>query len=290
LQTRHDVIRIARNAGRLPVKGPGQNFLIDGNIARIVTGHGELSAEDFVWEVGTGTGILTELLAEKCAHVFSVDIDGKLQDAARKELKSFPNITFINIDILDSKHKLSAEVLTRIREFLSSKPELTLKIISNLPYNIATPFILNALKEDILIERMIVMVQREIAERIASAPARSSYGALSVMAQTLADVEIIHLMSRNVFWPRPKIESAVLKITPKSGEKLAQIDISGLKSLMHTLFGQRRKKVLGVVRKNLGEDAFAHFRQYFIKNDINLNARPQDIATVDFIALSKYNK
>ena len=289
MQTKHDVKRILESAGRVPGRGPGQNFLVDGNLLRMMASLGELELRDVVWEVGTGTGALTELLAEKCDHVFTVDIDEPLQGAARRELASFTNITFILGDVLASKHAISPDVPGAINRYMGTHPDRNLKVVSNLPYNIATPFILNALAGKPVPVMMVVMVQREAAERLAGAPGTAAYGAASVMAQALAHVEVVRILSRHVFWPKPKVESAILRVTPRPLEEMEGVKIDAVKSLADVLFQHRRKRVLGVVRKYLGEEAFVDFQKYFERKGINPNARAQNLATVDFIRLAKYN-
>jgi len=289
LQTKHDVKRILESAGLVPVKGPGQNFLVDGNLLRLMASLGELEGRDVVWEVGTGTGALTELLAERCERVFTVDVDERLQAAARRQLERSSNVTFILGDVLASKHVLAPAVLAPILGYLEAHPGKRLKVVSNLPYSIATPFVMDALAEKIPLALMVVMVQREAAERLTGAPGSAAFGVASVMAQALARVEIVRLVSRHVFWPKPKVESAIVRITPRPPEETAGLEIAAVKSLADVLFQHRRKRVLGVARKFLGEDVAARFRSYFELKGIDENARAEDLAVFDFVELAKYN-
>ena len=289
MQTKRDITRILAEADLLPVKGPGQHFMIDGNTLRKTAAMAELTPNDLVLEVGTGTGVLTELLAQQAGHVVTVDLDERLQAAAAAELADFDNITFIRTDVLETKHRLSAAVTGAIESRLEHSGE-QLKIVSNLPYNIATPFILNTLESPLPVTLMVVMVQREAAERLAAASGTAAYGGASVIAQTLSEVAIAHRVPPTAFWPKPRVSSAILRIQPRRAKNSEPVDISALRSLTEILFQQRRKRVLSTVRKRLGARAHECFERIFAERAIRSDARPEELRVIDFQRLSNYNQ
>jgi len=287
MQTKHDVARILSEAGLLPVKGPGQNFLVDGNLLRKMADLTEPDGRDTILEVGTGTGALTEVLAEKAGRVFTVDIDRRLQEAAARALRRLDNIVYINADILASKRALAPEVVDRVAAHLACQENPRLKIASNLPYNVATPFVINTLESELPVERMIVTVQREVAERLAASPGSSTYGVTSVIVSVLADVSIVHTISPNVFFPKPKVSGAILRIAPKSKSDRPQVSMAALRRLAETVFQHRRKQALGTVRHAFGVETLETCREVFARRSIASNARPQDLSPADYIELAK---
>jgi len=190
----------------------GQNFLIDLNLVRVIVDTAQLSADDVVLEVGTGVGSLTGLIAPQVAHVVTVEIDPRMAQLASEDLIDFANVTVLPIDALAGKHTLNPVVLAEIDRHLSAASERRFKLVANLPYVVATPLIANLLELDRPPETMTVTIQKELGDRLAAQPGTKDYGALSFWLQCQCRVEIMRIMAPTVFWPRPKVHSAIVQI------------------------------------------------------------------------------
>jgi 16S rRNA (adenine1518-N6/adenine1519-N6)-dimethyltransferase len=221
----------------------GQNFLIDLNLLDLVVRSAELDKSDAVLEVGTGTGSLTAELAKFAGSVTTVEIDKMLQPVAEQIVGYRPNVKFVFGDALASKNELNPTMLEAWDESVKQHGCTRRKLVANLPYVIATPLVSNLLISGIPIECMVVMVQWEIAERMRAEPGTKDYNALSVLMQSVADVEIVRKVLPTNFHPRPKVDSAIVKITP-SAEKRAKIgDVKRFRNFLRDLYVHRRKNL-----------------------------------------------
>ncbi len=253
-QTISFIKRRLDEAGIYPVSRYGQNFLTDLNLVRMIADSAELGPQDIALEIGTGTGSLTAMIAEKAGHVITVEIDKNLHQLAREELASFNNITFLQQDALRNKNNLSQELLDTIATAMSQIENAQLKLVANLPYNIATPIISNLLTyEDFVPTSMTATIQKELGDRIVARPATSDFGSLSLWIQAQCDAEIVRIMNPSVFWPRPKVHSAIVHIVTNP-EKRARIkDLKNYQQFIRSVFIHRRKylrSVLVTVFKN----------------------------------------
>ena len=187
-QTRSYLMKKFEAMGIRPQTRLGQNFLIDLNLLRLLHESGNITKNDVILEVGTGTGSLTAPMADKAAVVVTVEVDPVMQNLAKQELFGRENIRFIKIDILKNKNKLRDEVLDVIHEELA-KPggegeQRQFKLVANLPYNVATPLISNLLLTDTPPSMMCVTIQKELADRIVAKPRNKDWGALSLWVQS----------------------------------------------------------------------------------------------------------
>ena len=245
-----------REVGLQPASRHGQNFLIDMNLQQLLVNAADLNETDLVLEVGTGTGALTALLAQKAGSVITVEIDQHLHQLASEELWDFKNITMLKCDVLHNKNKLSNEVLDAIatRDATSH-----FKLVANLPYNIATPLISNLLGCANPPRSITVTIQKEVAERMLAKPSTKHYGHLSVWVQSQCAVECIRLMPPSVFWPRPKVESAIIQLTLERGRRDEIPDLLFFHRFTRALFLHRRKFLRSVVasamKRNLEKSA-----------------------------------
>ena len=195
----------------------GQNFLVDLNLIDFIVKNGELTREDMVLEVGTGTGSLTLALAEQAGAVLSVEIDTAFHDLVRETLGHQAHVQLFHGDILHNKNHINPHVLTKLRSGFERFGGERLKLIANLPYVVATPVISNFILGELPFERMVVTVQWEIAERMMANPGTKNYGALAILVQSLADVELLRKLPPTVFWPRrkcPRPSSALFPTRP----------------------------------------------------------------------------
>jgi 16S rRNA (adenine1518-N6/adenine1519-N6)-dimethyltransferase len=236
-----------RQAGLLPQIRFGQNFLIDLNLIDLIMRSADLSAKDVVLEIGTGMGSLTTKMALYAGSVITVEIDPMLAQLAKQELAPYGNVTMLQRDALRNKNNLHEEVLETVRQKMSEVPGSRFKLVANLPYNVATPIISNLLQVEPLVDKMVVTIQKELAERIAAPPKTKDYSALSIWIQSQCDVEIVRVMPPAVFWPRPKVDSAILSITPNAQLRSRVVDLEYFHQTVRALFFHRRKFLRGVV-------------------------------------------
>jgi 16S rRNA (adenine1518-N6/adenine1519-N6)-dimethyltransferase len=228
-------------AGIRPHTNRGQNFLIDLNLQRLLVEAAQLGPDDVVLEVGTGTGSLTAMMAPLVAAVVSVEVDGDLVQMASEELVNFENVTLLTIDALKNKNRLNPAMLDALEAPLQAAAGRQFKLVANLPYNIATPIIGNLIALDRPPRQMTVTIQRELAERIIARPSTKDYSALSIWVQSQCRAQIVRILPPTVFWPRPKVESAFLQITPDETLRSRIPDRQFFHEFVRSMFFHRRK-------------------------------------------------
>ena len=230
-----------REHGFNPRSDLGQNFLIDLNLLEFVVRAAEISRDDLVLEVGTGTGGMTTHLSEQAGHVVSVEVDPKMYALATHVTRHCDNVTLINRDILRNKNTLSPEIMQVLKQQAAKQPDGQLKLVANLPYSVATPVISNLVASDLQWSRIIATIQLELGEKMIAKPGTGSYSALSVWLQSQCSVRIIRRMGPQVFWPRPKVQSAIVSIRRHDGRG-GQIDNRPFfLDFIRRLFHHRRK-------------------------------------------------
>jgi 16S rRNA (adenine1518-N6/adenine1519-N6)-dimethyltransferase len=234
--------------GLHPKKKLGQNFLIDLNVMDVLLRAAELDKSDVVLEIGTGTGSLTSRLAREAAAVLSVEIDRDFHRLAGETVSHHSNVVLMCGDVLESKNLLNPKVLAALEKLIGETGASHFKLVANLPYVVATPVIANLLLLERPPERMVAMVQAEIADRLAASPGIKDYGALSVLVQSLAHVEIVrNRLSPAVFWPRPQVESSIVLIR-LDAERHKQIgNPERLRIFLRDLYVHRRKNLRGAL-------------------------------------------
>ncbi len=227
--------------GIRPVTRYGQNFLIDLNLVRLLAETAEIGPRDVVLEVGTGTGSLTSMIAQKAARVVTVEIDPQLFILATEELELFSNVRMLKQDALRNKNNLSEAVLSAVREQMAEVTDAQFKLAANLPYNVATPILSNLLAIDDPPVLMAATIQKELADRIVARCNNKDYGALSVWMQSLCDCETVRIMAPEVFWPRPKVHSAIIRIAPDPVKRAKIPDLAFFHRFTRSVFLHRRK-------------------------------------------------
>jgi 16S rRNA (adenine1518-N6/adenine1519-N6)-dimethyltransferase len=191
---------------------------------------------------------MTALMASKGAAVVAVDIDPAMARLASEATDGMPNVRVLLADALAGKNTMNPEVLDNVRAGLAVSPEKRFKLVANLPYNVATPVVSNLLVHpELTPSLMVVTIQLELAERMTAAPATEAYGALSVLMQALADVELVRVLPPSVFWPRPKVDSAVVKVTPDPAKRAEVGDVAWFHPVVRKLFLHRRKNLRRVL-------------------------------------------
>ena len=240
-QTASYLIRKFKEAGIRPDTRHGQNFLIDLNLLKLLAETAEVGVNDIVLEVGTGTGSLTALLAQRANAVVTVEIHGQLFQLAKEILVDCKNVTMLQMDALKNKNNLQPELLQLIQKQLAESPHRQLKLVANLPYNVATPVISNLLATEILPKSITVTIQKELADRITARPGTKDYSALSVWIQCQCDARIVRVLGPSAFWPRPKVHSAIIQICPDPVRRNRIRDRVEFHTFTRSLFFHRRK-------------------------------------------------
>ncbi|HEX8911037.1 MAG TPA: 16S rRNA (adenine(1518)-N(6)/adenine(1519)-N(6))-dimethyltransferase RsmA [Humisphaera sp.] len=212
----------------------GQNFMIDGNLVRLVADAGELSAADWCLEVGPGTGTLTEELIARAGRVTAVEIDRDLARLLRERLADRATFQLVEGDALASKHELNPELAATIVQARAAG--LVPKLVANLPYNIASPLVIELLIAGV--ELLAFTVQKEVADRFKGAAGSDDYGPLTVMAQLLGKVEVMRTLPPQAFWPAPKIDSALVRV--RRDDRLGD-GVRSFEKFVHGVFSFRRK-------------------------------------------------
>jgi 16S rRNA (adenine1518-N6/adenine1519-N6)-dimethyltransferase len=240
-QTKTFLMERFREMGIRPATRHGQNFLIDLNLHRLIVDSAELTDQDVVLEIGTGTGGITSMVAERAAAVVTVEIDGHLFELASELLIDHHNVTMLHIDALKNKNRFNPQVLEAVSEQLAAGPNRRLKLVANLPYNIATPVLSNLLACEYTPHSMVATIQKELADRIVAQPWSKDYGSLSVWMQCQAKAEIVRIMAPTVFWPQPKVDSAIVRIVVEPERRAAVPDLKYFHEFTKAIFIHRRK-------------------------------------------------
>jgi 16S rRNA (adenine1518-N6/adenine1519-N6)-dimethyltransferase len=272
-QSKHQIAALLAEAGSQPRHRFGQNFMIDQNLVRLVAEAGMLSRDDLVVEVGPGTGTLTEELLDRAGQVVAVEIDRDLAAMLRTRLASRENFTLIEGDALAGKHELDAELLALLRA--AGQANRSRKLVANLPYNIASPLIIELLIAGV--DLLAFTVQKEVAERLRAPAGGEEYGALSVMVQMLAAVELLRTLPPQAFWPAPRIDSALVRLTRRDrlGAKAGEFS-----TFVHSLFSFRRK----MLRKALAQAGY-DAEKLLTQTGLEGHRRPEEFSPEQLWAL-----
>jgi 16S rRNA (adenine1518-N6/adenine1519-N6)-dimethyltransferase len=240
-QTKSFLIERFRVMGIAPATRHGQNFLIDLNLVDLIVNSADLGPQDVVLEVGTGTGSLTAMMARRAAAVVTVEIDTHLFELASELLLDFDNVTMLCFDALRNKNHFDDRVMEAVRTQLAAAPGRRLKLVANLPYNIATPVISNMLLAPHVPVSMVVTIQKELADRMTASPSTKDYSALSVWIQSQCKVETVRVLAPSVFWPIPKVTSAIIRITIDHERRARIPDLNYFHQFVKAIFIHRRK-------------------------------------------------
>ncbi|MGR3176951.1 MAG: 16S rRNA (adenine(1518)-N(6)/adenine(1519)-N(6))-dimethyltransferase RsmA [Candidatus Anammoxibacter sp.] len=241
--------------GIRPNKRFGQNFLIDQNLLRFIVKSGQVDENDIVLEIGPGTGILTQIIAEKAKCVVAVEIDKRLYEFIKENVGLRENVTLINRDVLKNKSHLEPSIISTIEQLIDSheqdnKNAINLKVISNLPYNISTSVIINLLESKLPITLMILTLQKDITNRLAAKPGTKDYGILSIIAQYFSRIEVLRNLPPDVFWPSPKVDSAIIQLQIYKKDEIKPItDYSMFQKILKAIFTTRRKTIYNSLMK-----------------------------------------
>ncbi|HBO83840.1 MAG TPA: 16S rRNA (adenine(1518)-N(6)/adenine(1519)-N(6))-dimethyltransferase [Deltaproteobacteria bacterium] len=262
-----------KNYGISPKKRFGQNFLTDRNIALKIVRLADIKPDDVVLEIGAGQGALTELLIDKGAKVIAVEIDKALFHLLLVKFSDVKDIEILNEDALKISYK-------RLSERAGSK----LKVIANLPYNISTAILFKFLEEREAFSGFLLMLQKEVAERIAAKPRCKDYGILSVFIRLLMDVKIEFKVPSSAFYPEPKVDSAVIRLNILDKPRVEVDDIDLFRKVVRASFNQRRKTLSNALKALPVPHNF--IIKAFEKAGIDPNRRGETLSVEEFAKLS----
>lgn len=290
-QTLTEIKQLLATHGLHPKHKFGQNFLHDGNHMRRIMDAADLQPGDVVLEVGPGTGALTERLLEDGAQVVAVEIDPDLEPILSYRMAGLPGamgerFKLIVGDVLAGKHTINPAVIEAVNrggaqpmraEARTPVGAAGFKLIANLPYNVASPLLANLVVDQfpgVAMSDAVVMIQKEVADRLASPPGNKLYGPLGILIQALCEVRTVGTLAPGCFWPAPKVASAVVHLKRRAIPLTD--DPAALSAMLQTLFTKRRKQ-LGSI---LGRD-------FAFPDGIDANARPESLTVEQLVTLSQ---
>jgi 16S rRNA (adenine1518-N6/adenine1519-N6)-dimethyltransferase len=256
----------------------GQNFLIDTHVLEKIIEASEITKDDFVLEIGPGIGTMTQYLAEAAREVAAVEIDNSLIPILSDTLKDWNNVTVIHNDIL------KVDIKKLAMEKNEGRP---IKVVANLPYYITTPIIMGLFENQVPIDSITIMVQKEVADRMQVGPGTKDYGALSLAVQYYAKPEIVANVPPNCFMPRPKVGSAVIKLDRYEKPPVEVKDEKLMFRIIRASFNQRRKTLVNGL-KNSSEIDFSkeEIEKAITECGLSLNVRGEALELEQFAALA----
>lgn len=256
----------------------GQNFLIDTHVLEKIIAASQITKEDFVLEIGPGIGTMTQYLAEYAREVTAVEIDNTLIPILKDTLKDWDNVTVINDDIL------KVDIRKLALEKNGGKP---IKVVANLPYYITTPIIMGLFENQVPIDSITIMVQKEVADRMQVGPGTKDYGALSLAVQYYARPEIVANVPPNCFMPRPKVGSAVIRLERYEKPPVQVTDEKLMFRIIRASFNQRRKILVNGL-KNSQELSYSREEIEEVLNacGIPLNIRGEALTLSEFAKIA----
>lgn len=269
---------IIKKYGFKMTKSLGQNFLINENILDKIIESADISSDDVVLEIGTGIGTLTQRLCENAKKVIAVEIDKNLIPILNETLSDYDNITIINKDIL--KTDINEELKN-----LSVKQKI--KVVANLPYYITTPIIMKVLEDKVNVDCMVLMLQKEVADRMNATPSTKDYGSLSIAVQYYCDTDIVCKVPKSSFIPEPNVDSLVLKLVVNEKRKVEINDEELFFKIVRGSFSKRRKTILNSLSnyEDLGDKD--KIQKLLEISEIDAKRRGETLSIYEFANLAK---
>lgn len=261
-------------------KSFGQNFLTDTNILQKIVDTAEIDKGVNVIEIGPGIGALTEFLAENAAEVMAFEIDDRLIPILADTLARFDNVQVVNQDIL------KADLQTQIQAF--KNPDLPIKVVANLPYYITTPILMHLIESKIPFAEFVVMIQKEVADRISAMPSTKAYGSLSIAVQYYMTAKVSFIVPRTVFVPAPNVDSAILKMVRRDQPVVSVQDEDFFFRVSKVAFVHRRKTLWNNLTSHFGksEDTKAKLEKALEIAKIKPSIRGEALSIPDFASLA----
>ncbi|WP_353891647.1 16S rRNA (adenine(1518)-N(6)/adenine(1519)-N(6))-dimethyltransferase RsmA [Lactococcus lactis subsp. lactis] len=256
----------------------GQNFLTDHNILTKITQTAELSKEVNVIEIGPGIGSLTQYLLEEAAEVMAFEIDKSLIPILEETMAPYDNFTLVSADIL------KVDLLSEIQKF--KNPNLPIKVVANLPYYITTPILMHLIESKIPFSEFVVMMQKEVADRIAASPKTKAYGSLSIAVQYYMEASVAFIVPRTVFIPAPNVDSAILKMVRREAPLVEVEDEEWFFKTMHSSFVHRRKTLMNNLQAAFGKESKPEIEKLLVQAEISPTIRGEALSIEEFAKLA----
>ena len=275
VQTKREIETLLAEAGIRPRKRFGQHFLIDGNLMRRLCAAGEIESGDRILEVGGGTGGLTDLLVGSGEEVVCVEVDDRLHAVLESRFADCANFRLILGDVLEGKHRLHPDVAQFIHDESNGR---TVKLIANLPYQVATPLVMNLLIDYPEVKRLVFTVQREVADRFTAEPGQKEYGPVSIVVQLLCRVQTVATLPPDVFWPRPEVESAMMRLDVEGAPFPDREALRAFVDLVRGTFEHRRKTLRSALSYVVDEG-----QRDAVGESIDATRRPQSLSIEEWL-------
>ena len=256
----------------------GQNFLTDHNILTKITETADLSKEVNVIEIGPGIGSLTQYLLEEAAEVMAFEIDKSLIPILEETMAPYDNFTLVSEDIL------KVDLLSEIQKF--KNPNLPIKVVANLPYYITTPILMHLIESKIPFSEFVVMMQKEVADRIAARPKTKAYGSLSIAVQYYMEASVAFIVPRTVFIPAPNVDSAILKMVRREEPLVEVEEIRWFFKTMHSSFVHRRKTLMNNMQAAFGKESKPEIEKLLAQAEISPTIRGEALSIEEFAKLA----
>lgn len=293
MQTKRQVQELLTAAGVAPNRRLGQHFLVDLNLMRLLLDAAGIGPRDVVLEVGTGTASLTEALAEQAGQVVTVELDRTLAGIARSRLAGAANVQAVNTDAL-LKGSIAPAVVeaveaarARIAEMGPDASQGRFMLVANLPYDVASPIMINLVKGPLIADAMCVTVQKEVAERMIASPGSRDYGTLSIFLQATGTVEMIRTLPASAFWPPPQVESAIVRYVRDLAKSRTIAEMDLFSAVVNLFIGHRRKMLRacakGAPPELGGRDIWP---EVFERCGVDPTRRPEELSPDQYVAMA----
>ena len=251
----------------------GQNFIYDQNLLQAIANDADISKNTYVLEIGTGAGSLTKVLAKNAKFVLSYEIDKSLQPILTETLKDQNNVELVFGDILKQN-----------MQELENKIAMPYSVVANLPYYITTPILFQFLEQSTHLTKLVVMVQKEVAERLQAKPSTKDYGIISVLVQAVANVKITRIVNRKMFTPAPNVDSAIVKIEFANNYSIS--NPAFFKTVVKSAFAMRRKTLQNNLKSAFGLTPL-QMQTLFQSCNLATNIRGEALSVQQFVNLAQ---
>lgn len=268
-------------AGVRPKRRHGQHFLIDGNLMRRLVDSAGIHATDIVLEVGAGTGSLTGLLAQRAGTVVAVEVDRALHAIAARTLAQAANLMLLRADVLDSKSRIARTVVNALTTACRQTTGQLL-LVANLPYDVATPLLMNLLLAPLSVRRLCFTVQKEVGERLEAAPESKAYGPLAIILQTVCRVKRTARVPATAFWPMPRVESSMYRLDVVEHPFADHGQLLSFAALVRAAFCHRRKTLRYNLTRCVGPTACGAAAEV-----VDLGCRPEAVTPGQWVEINR---
>ncbi len=303
MQTKRQIQELLTAVGVAPNRRLGQHFLVDLNLMRLLIESAGIGPGDVVLEVGTGTASLTEALAEQAGSVVTVELDRTLAGIAQSQLAGATNVQALNTDALSNKGSIAPAVIEAVEAARARLAEMgrigpmrpigpvaaqsRFMLVANLPYDVASPIMINLVKGPLIVDAMCVTVQKEVAERMVASPGSRDYGTVSIFLQATGKVEMVRTLPASAFWPPPQVESAVVRYVRDLVKSQSIVDINLFGAVVNLFIGHRRKMLRacakGAPPELGGRDIWP---EIFERCAVDPTRRPEELSPDQYVALA----